>query len=283
VQVNRSSIVIFFVAVAVSSWALAAAQLPAQLPLDPAHDSGQSITGAFEGWFTQPDGSIGLLVGYFNRNTKQTLDIPVGPNNKIEPGGPDMGQPTHFLPRRQWGVFTITVPKDFGEKKLTWTIVANGQTTTIPVNINPLWVVTPYKDAGVGNTPPVIKFDPNGTAFTGPPLGIARTLTAKGAEPLDLTVWVSDDGKRAPEAAARGATGPTLFWSKFRGPGTVTFANPRPALDAQGKASTTATFSAPGEYVIRGQVNDQTGQGGGGFQCCWTNVNVKVTVTATAN
>src|SRR5262245_12770266 len=110
-----------------------------------------------------------------------------------------MGQPTHFMPRRQWGVFTVTVPKNFGDKKLTWTIVANGQTTTIPLNINPLWVVTPYKDAGVGNTPPVIKFDPNGTAFTGPPIGIARTFTAKGSEPLDLTVWVSDDGKRAPE------------------------------------------------------------------------------------
>ncbi len=73
-----------------------------------------------------------LLVGYFNRNLKETLDIPVGPNNRIEPGGPDQGQPTHFLPRRQWGVFTIKVPKDFGDKRLTWTIVANGQTTIDP-------------------------------------------------------------------------------------------------------------------------------------------------------
>ena len=156
--------------------------------------------------------------------------------------------------------------------------------TTIPLNVNPLWVVTPYKDAGVGNTPPVIKFDPNGTAFTGPPNRNCTTLTAKGSEPLDLTVWVSDDGKRAPEAAARGATGPILFWSKFRGPGNVTVRKSEDRLlMPQGKASTTATFSAPGEYILRGQINDQTGQGGGGFQCCWTNVHVKVTVTATAN
>ena len=81
----------------------------AQLPLDPRHDTGQSITPAYEGWYKNADGSFTLLVGYYNRNSKQTLDIPVGPDNRIEPGGPDQGQPTHFLLQRQWGVFTIRV------------------------------------------------------------------------------------------------------------------------------------------------------------------------------
>src|SRR5579859_1030911 len=66
------------------------------LPLDPAHDRGASITPAYEGWFQNQDGSFSLLVGYFNRNTKEPIDIPVGPNNKVEPGDPDQGQPTHF-------------------------------------------------------------------------------------------------------------------------------------------------------------------------------------------
>ena len=87
-----------------------------QLPMEPPHESGQSMTGAFEGWFKNPDGSYSLLLGYYNRNTNQELDIPVGPNNRIEPGGPDQGQPTHFLNARQWGVFTVTVPKDFGTR-----------------------------------------------------------------------------------------------------------------------------------------------------------------------
>ena len=39
--------------------------------------------------------------------------MPIGPNNRIEPGGPDMGQPTHFLPGRQSGMFIVTVPKEF--------------------------------------------------------------------------------------------------------------------------------------------------------------------------
>ncbi len=95
------------------------------LPFEPAHESGTSVTGAFEGWFKNPDGSFSLLLGYYNRNQKQELDIPVGPDNRIEPGGPDRGQPTHFLVGRQWGLFAVKVPSDFGENKLTWTIVAN--------------------------------------------------------------------------------------------------------------------------------------------------------------
>ena len=73
-----------------------------------------------------------------------------------------------------------------------------------------------------------------------------------------------------------------MVWSKFRGPGTVTFANARPAVEKEGKVSTTATFSAPGEYILRAQVNDRSGDGGGGFQCCWTNAHVKVSVAGGA-
>jgi hypothetical protein len=237
--------------------------------------TGQSITGAFEGWYQNPDGTYSLLLGYFNRNSAQTLDIPAGPNNRIEPGGPDQGQPTRFAPRRQWGVFRVVVPKDFGNKKLTWTIVANGHTTSIPMSLNPLWVVEPFKDAGNGNTPPVLKFEANGASFTGPPHGIARTLTTTVANPLALTLWVSDD---KPLRGGRGATGSPVSWSVFRGAGEVTFENARPALDAEGKAATTAKFSSPGEYILRAQANDSTGDGGGGFQCCWTNVHVKVNV-----
>src|SRR5262245_63671206 len=105
-----------------------------QLPLEPAKERGNSITGAFEGWYKNDDGTFTLLVGSYNRNTRQTLEIPLGPNNRIEPGGPDLGQPTVFEPRRSWGVFTIVVPKDFGTKKYTWSITANGETTSIPIS-----------------------------------------------------------------------------------------------------------------------------------------------------
>ena len=258
--------------------AVALGQASSSLPIEPVKETGQSVTGAFEGWYQNPDGSFTLLVGYFNRNSKQTLDIPVGPNNRIEPGGPDLGQPTHFQPRRQWGVFTVVVPKDFGKQRLTWTIVANGQTTTVPMHIDPLWIVAPFKDVALGNTPPSLRLTAQGAALQGPPKGISTTYTATIATPLALNVWASDDGIRAPEAR-RPARLVSVAWSKFRGPGDVTFSDAAPAVDEKtGQAATTATFSASGEYILRAQVNDATGEGGGGFQCCWTNAHVKVTV-----
>jgi hypothetical protein len=61
------------------------------------------------------------------------------------------------------------------------------------MNLNPLWVVEPFKDAGNGNTPPVVKLEPGGPSFAGPPSGIAGTLTTKISDPLSLTLWIHDD------------------------------------------------------------------------------------------
>jgi hypothetical protein len=73
-------------------------------------------------------------------------------------------------------------------------------------------------------------------------------------------------------------------WRKHRGPGEVTFAQGRIPLVTKRnptvflEAATSATFSAPGEYVIRAQVNDTSGDGGGGEQCCWTTALIRVSV-----
>lgn len=264
-----------------------------QLPAEPAKEKGTSVTGAFEGWYPNGDGTSTLLVGYYNRNRAEILDIPVGPRNRIDPGGPDYGQPTHFVPRRQWGVFTIVVPKDFGTKKLTWTLTANGQTTDIPLSLNPKYQIEPFKDPAMGNTPPVLQFSENGPTFTGPPRGFALTLIGAVAQAVSFPVWVSDQSghEEDPSAIAAalgvpipaGAARPpriTLTLAQHRGPGEIKFTEMRPKIDfaADGKATAAATFSAPGEYVVRVQANDTSGEGGGGFQCCWTNAHVRVTV-----
>lgn len=255
------------------------------LPLEPTRERGQSITPAYEGWFPNKDGTFSILVGYFNRNQKQALDIPVGPNNRIEPGGPDMGQPTHFAPRRQWGVFTIRVPKDFGTKKLTWTLVANGETNVIPFTLHKNYEVEPYKESGMGNTPPTLTFAKGGPTLTGPPIGIARELTGSVNQPVTIE-FIGADQRGPLESPAGRGRGPggalppfTVSFHKFRGPGAVTFAPDRPQAHREtGAVTTQATFSAPGEYIVRIQLNDASGEGGGGFQCCWTNVHVKVTI-----
>lgn len=251
----------------------------AQLPLEPAKNSGQAITAAYEGWFRNADGTVSLLVGYFNRNMQQTLDIPVGPNNRVEPGGPDLGQPTHFLPRRQWGVFTIQVPADVGDGKVTWTLVANNKMTEIPMGLDPLWEVEPLRDAAQGNTPPTLRFSVDGSPQQGPPDGIDAEYTATTSAPLTLTVWATDDAVTDSNRKPLESTPVRLVWSKYRGPGEVTFHETEPAVGVEeGLATTTATFSTAGEYLLRLQANDVSRDGGGGSQCCWTNAHVRVTV-----
>ena len=253
-----------------------------QLPLPALKDNGEAVYPAFEGWYANPDGTFNLLLGYYNRNQKQTLDIPVGANNRIEPGGPDMGQPTYFHARRGWGVFAIKVPKDFGsEKRFTWTIVANGKTASIPVGLIKDYQIEPFKDTAEGNTPPVLKFSPTGKTFTGPPTEIAHTLTGTVGQPVALEVIITDDlhQEEGENPAVAGRTPPLAqSWHKHRGPGEVTFSEQRPKIADDGKTATTATFAAPGEYILRAQGNDKSGEGGGGFQCCWTNAYVKVTI-----
>jgi uncharacterized protein YfaS (alpha-2-macroglobulin family) len=61
----------------------------------------------------------------------------------------------------------------------------------------------------------------------------------------------------------------------------VTFAQPTAKVpNAGGKATTTATFTAPGDYIIRVRANDASGIAAAGHaQCCWSNGFIKVTVT----
>lgn len=298
----------------IRSWALAGAAFALllatceragsqQLPLEPTHNAGSSVTGAFEGWFPNPDGSYSILVGYFDRNLKESLDIPIGPNNDIEPGGPDHGQPTHFLPGRGWGLFTIDVPKEFGDKSFTWALTVNGVTTSIPLNIAPLWRLAPFIDA-TGDTPAYVGFNEGGPFVNGP-VGQSESIMATAGTPLPLTVWVADDAKSPPLPSTPPAGGVraeprerqpvTVHLALFRGPtgGAVQFQeetpkvekltelkSPPPGTVFYGKATTTATFSEPGQYVLSIQAFDSTGPGGAGFQCCWSNAKVSVSVSA---
>jgi hypothetical protein len=225
-----------------------------------------------------------MLIGYYNRNAKEALDIPVGPNNRIEPGPVDQGQPTYFEVGRQWGVFVIKVPKDFGTKVMTWTIVANGEAQAIPFTLNKGYPISPLKELGMGNQPPVLAFSQGGPKVTGPPTGVSATYTGTVNQPVPMSVWVEDPKPAGePETALFGRGGipsvATVSLHKFRGPGNVAFDKARLPVQKQGEMVTAAaTFASPGEYLLRLQANDESGEGGAGFQCCWTNTYVKVAV-----
>ena len=271
-------------------WTLAGAQgghpappMPMQLPLAPIKASGQTVTPAFEGWYRNPDGTYSISFGYYNRNSEETLEIPIGPDNNVSPGDPNQGQPTHFEPRRHWGVFAVRVPADFGTKKVVWTLKIRGQTWAIPGSLHPNWQIDALEgEAGSGNTPPVLKFSEGGTEGAGP-AGItdAETLHAAVGQPVTVALWAKDDGKAVGNISRMGRGGQpvTLTWFKHQGPGRVTFEPPTPRVGADGRATTSATFSEPGDYVLRVRANDASGLATAGHaQCCWSNAFVKVIV-----
>ena len=267
-----------------------------QLAMEPLKDSGSNIYPAFEGWYKNDDGTFTLLIGYYNRNKKEVLDIPIGPENKIEPGGPDQGQPTHFEVGRGWGTIAIKVPKDFGDKKLVWTLTANGKTVTVPFGITKGYQIEPFLDAAMGNKPPTIKFSESGAGLTGPPppLSAAPVLNGAVGEAVTIKYWITDDGNEEPPTGGSAAAPPpagaapqgpprrprvSTTLTKYRGPGEIKFADNTPTIEKD-MVNTTATFSLPGEYIIRIEGNDSSGVGGGGFQCCWTTAYLKVNVKA---
>ena len=95
--------------------------------------------------------------------------------------------------------------------------------------MNELYDVSPFADIAVGNKPPVIRFDADRSDDPGPDRRwsrkrIARTATM--AAGLSLPVWASDDAKYSSGSNAPQRNPPPpviLHWSKYRGPGDVTF------------------------------------------------------------
>ena len=97
--------------------------------------AGQAVMPAYEGWERNPDGSFNLVFGTMNRNWAEEIDIPIGRANNLEPGGPDQGQPTRFLPRRNRFLFRVRVPADFGDNEVVWTLTSPNAVS--PTNVPP--------------------------------------------------------------------------------------------------------------------------------------------------
>ncbi|MGD9511888.1 MAG: hypothetical protein AB7X49_25460 [Geminicoccaceae bacterium] len=278
---------------------MAAAQGPI-LPSYPKLAFGASITPAYDGWYDNPDGTHTFLIGYYNRNWSTPLDVPIGPDNHFEPGAPDRGQPTHFLPNRNFGMFTITVPKEYPTtERLWWVITANGLTQRVPFHMSPDYNISPHQASeespgGRYNRPALLKFAERDPWIQSPVANMATALrrTAAMNQPLTIDMWVADDalhssGTNAPLLRAPKVV--ELVVGKYRGPGTVTVGKGhetiavlrggRPDEPFEGKTATTATFSAPGEYVVHVTANDLSGPGGGSSGCCWTTAMLRVSVT----
>ena len=152
-------------------------------------------------------------------------------------------------------MFVITVPKEFGKtQRLTWSITLNGQTNSIPFWMNDLYEVSPLTDVAVGNKPPVLRFEAGGPAMQGPIGLVAKAIarTATMAAGLALPVWATDDAKYSSGSNAPQRNPPPpviLHWSKYRGPGAVTFDKTPPVFE---KLAGEAAFY--GKATVDGEV-----------------------------
>jgi len=192
------------------------------------------------------------VFGYFNRNWVEEIDLPIGPNNTLEPGGPDQGQPTHFLPRRNRFLFRIRVPKDFGTKELVWTLTSHGKTERTYATLKPDYfmddiVIQNNTGAGgpgggapgtLGNKAPTIKVEGENkrTGTVGEGISLVARATDDGLPPrgrprnrlaVDESERRSDEAQRRSVGTPSDATGLRLSWFVYRGAGKVAFDPPQ--------------------------------------------------------
>ncbi len=253
------------------------------------YSSGQTVAPAFEGWEQNPDGSYDMVFGYFNRNLDEHLHVPIGPDNNIEPGGPDQGQPSYLFPRRNRFHFKVRVPADFGDKELVWTLTTHGHTEKAYATLIPEYIIDKQLAMlDVGN----FGRDPEGRDLLNEPPSVqlegASERSVAVGEPLSLMASANDDDFPEARPAPRGrpgsprsrsnALGLRVAWYVYRGDGAhVTFDPPQfkiypdyrlssnspwspgwetPEFPADGKVPVKATFSEPGTYVVRVMATD---------------------------
>ena len=164
------------------------------------YTKGQHIEPAYEGWRPNADGTFSFMFGYMNINWEEEPDVEIGPNNSFAPGEPDRGQPTHFLPRRNRFTFEVTVPSDWGDRELVWTLNVNGVERKAYATLKPDYLVdnmviaseTGSLGAGTSspesrsNVPPVVTVQGD------------SIRTVRVGEPLNLKTLVVDDGLPTP-------------------------------------------------------------------------------------
>jgi hypothetical protein len=269
---DRRASAVILAALAAGLFVIAASVLVAQPPVptyigQTKFASGQDVVPVFEGWLKNADGSFTFVFGYFNRNFKEEPVVPAGPDNKLEPGPVDCGQPTYFLPRRQSFLFRVQVPKDWGQKELVWSLTVNGRTEKAFASLLPEEEITERMIMTRGGLLPGDD-DPNKP----PQIAISPVVSASAGKPVTLTAMVTDDGlpkPRAPRAPKAGAApaqsngagarprgGLTVSWLEYRGPAKVVFEATGPIVVSGGQAIATAQFSEPGTYVLRATASD---------------------------
>jgi hypothetical protein len=251
-------------------------RLPQDWPLSLANvlPHGQPVIPIFESWIPNPDDTILFTFGYINLNSDEALDIPVGPDNFIEPKQFNGFQPTHFDPApkeparfaRHQSVFAVTVPKGF-KGDVVWALRVRGQTYSSPARATrEEYGIEDLESLTEAPVAPRLKFAASGPTGRGRNAFVAGPVSAPAGRPVPLRVGI--------ELLSRPRS--TVTWYHHQGPGKVTFDPKEVPIKADGDVNTTATFSQPGDYVVR--VTALESLAALEQHCCYSNGYVKVTV-----
>jgi hypothetical protein len=268
-----------------------------------------------EGWYANEDGTFSISFGYLNAN-EDTLEIPLGPDNFIEPAQFDGMQPTTFSPGHQRGLFTVNLPAAMRDTDVWWTLrKENGEVTRVPGRIGAVAYQLDWYPRPHGTLPPLVSFDSQSEEGRGPPGIVAeRTQTVSVGSPLTLSINARDISERDPDDYRNFEGIPLrVVWFKLQGPGRVEYtrheSNPLPEVEDEeidaagggadddddddvpepeviqlpegnGVARVIVTFSEPGEYLMLARVDNWSAtDSSSGSQCCWTNGYVRINVT----
>jgi hypothetical protein len=159
------------------------------------------------------------MFGYMNQNWLEEPDVPIGPDNYFaftSPGAlddvevhaydaatADMGQPTHFLPRRNRFTFKVRIPGDIGDRELVWTLRTQGTTRRAYATmrqdllVDNMVIASETGSLGAGSSSPEVR------ANVGPMIELEtdRVIEARVGQPVTLIARITDDGL---PASARG-------------------------------------------------------------------------------
>jgi hypothetical protein len=187
------------------------------LPLRPLPPDGYFIIPIYEGWYDNGDGSITVSFGYLNRND-ETVEIPIGENNLIEPAEYSGMQPTVFEAGRKNGVFTVTIPP--GGPEVWWTIRSAGEMARTPGRKVGFGYQLENRPLATGEVAPLVYFEEGGEVGQYPAGVMAeRVERVRVGETLTLTVHADDPSVRNDRYGDLPDTiTVNVLWEKHQGP-----------------------------------------------------------------
>lgn len=279
------------------------AQLPERLrdyPLATRGATGEAVAPMFNGWMKHEDGSVTMIFGFANQNREAIIDVPLGPNNKLEPAQFQGAQPTHFpvynrggfVGIQERGAFGVTVPADMADTEVIWTLSSGGKTYSIPGRATSPAYELSAGEAAAGSLRPAIRFTEDGEESTDSVGIYAEPQAVSVGQPITLSALIQDRGNRDGYEGVEPYYAPGNAWVLHQGPAIPDIETPE--ISGRKRAqenpdshenndwhevSTQVTFPEPGDYVIRLRADNFLATDSKFDNvCCWSNAYFPVTV-----